>query len=152
MKEPTESTTPPTWDGPRFARWLRRWKDAEELEWEELAAKSGLSTSSWQQAARGTVLGRGSDTSPRSTDPSINTVVRMAHGLGLELTYVVRQAGVDVHHDRWSPFNRIEREQLHQMLVAQCKLEHVMGVQTHPTMLRLMHELEATLATEETIA
>lgn len=138
-----------TWDGPRFGRWLRRWKESEGLDWPTLSARTGLHTSTLHGLARGTqARSRGGDAA-KSIDPAISSVVRLAEGLGLELAYVVRQAGIDPHNDRWANFNQHERYALVDALRAQIKIEHTAHLMTDPLLLQLLGELQAAPTTEE---
>lgn len=139
------------WDGPRFGRWLRRWKDSEKLEWPTIAERSGLHVGTLQALARGTQGARGNKphNPDRSIDPSISTVARLAEGLGLELAYVVRQAGIDPHNDRWSNFNQHEQHALVDALRAQLKIENAIHLKTDPLLLQLLEQLEAALPTQE---
>lgn len=137
----TEQKEPWRWDGPRFGRWLRRWRDAEHLSWAEIATSTGLHISTLQGISRGT----SQRTDGKSLDPPISTVVRLAQGLGLELDYVVRQAGIDPHNDRWSNFNGMERATLREVLRFHAMLEQAAGLEKNPLVPRLLNEVEASL-------
>jgi transcriptional regulator with XRE-family HTH domain len=103
------ATDLPTWDGPRFGKWLRRWKEAENLEWGEIAAKSGVSPSMLHTLARGTPGTVARNAGQQGMNPTINTIARLAAGLGLDLAYVVSKSGIPTDTNRWGNFNRRER-------------------------------------------
>jgi transcriptional regulator with XRE-family HTH domain len=110
-------SSPPTWDGPAFASWLRRWKEAEGLEWGQIADRSGLNVTTVQQIGRGQVRVPGNN--PGQTNPGISTLARLARGLGLDLAYVLAKGGLVVGgEDRWDHFNDTERALLRRALLA----------------------------------
>jgi transcriptional regulator with XRE-family HTH domain len=146
----TEKKEPWRWDGPRFGNWLRKWRDSEGLGWREISERTGLHESTLQGLARGTQGPRGGRNAAaidKSLDPPISTVARVAQGLGLELTYVIRQAGIDPHNDRWTNFNTLERSTLHEVLRFHLLLEQQAGLTPNPVVPRLLAELEASLPT-----
>lgn len=101
---------PPTFDAERFAKWLRRWKAAENLEWAEIAERSGLHVSTLHQLARGTPQRHRAVRGQREVNPGIVTIARLAHGLGLEFGYVASKGGLfGGGADRWEHFSRLER-------------------------------------------
>jgi transcriptional regulator with XRE-family HTH domain len=103
----------PSWSSTAFASWLRRWKDAERLEWGEIAERSGLHVSTVMGLARGTTK------SVVKRDPPIGTLARLAHGLGLDLAYILAKGGLIVGaEDRWDHFNRSERTLIHHALTS----------------------------------
>lgn len=104
----------PTFDGPRFSRWLRRWKEAEGLDWTQIAQRSGIHISTLHQLARGAPQGNARRLGQTTIDPRITSVARLARGLGLEFAYVASKAGLTSPRegDRWAAFNAAERRAL----------------------------------------
>jgi transcriptional regulator with XRE-family HTH domain len=132
--------TPPTFDGPRFARWLRRWKEAESLEWGQIAERSGLNASTVLNLANGAPQAGARRRGQTVIDPRVSTLARLAQGLGLELAYVLERAGLDPEHGgRWSNFTAEERFALARAIGK--SEEH------SPAMRRLARELSASLNT-----
>src|SRR4051794_26294925 len=100
----------PTFDGPRFAVWLRRWCEAEGLTFTEVARRSGLSRGMVTQLARGTQRAGLHGRNGARIDPAASTLAKLAHGLGMDFVYVASKAGLDRDHSRWASFSRHERE------------------------------------------
>lgn len=99
-----------TFDAPRFAKWLRKWKDAERLEWKEIAERSGLHLSTVLQLARGHPQRYRAVKGQREVNPGIVTIARLAHGLDLEFGYVASKGGIfGGGADRWEHFSEAER-------------------------------------------
>lgn len=123
----------PRFDGPRFASWLRRYRDAERLEWTTIAQRSGIHYSTLMSLVRGQVQG-----SQHSTDPSATTLARLAHGLGLDFTYIAAKAGLlgDGEAPRHSAYNDREREAL---------LTGLSGLPGTTLIVRLRNELRGSL-------
>lgn len=104
---------PPRFDAQSFAHWLRKWKDAEGLEWGDIADRAGLSRSTLQGI---TAIARAPESQigrkrTESFNPPINTLSAIAHALGLDLTYVLNKGGVltDADYSRWANFTGAER-------------------------------------------
>lgn len=99
----------PRFDAPGFAAWLRRYRDAEHLEWKQIAVRSGIHYSTLMNVARGANQRIGA-----RTDPSATTLARLAHGLGLDFNYVAFKAGLLPGGDvsRFAAFSTRERETL----------------------------------------
>lgn len=103
-------TTASEFDGPRFARWLRRWREAEGLEIKDIAARGDLSASTVQLFASGEPPSAGRKRGQTAIDPRVNSLSRLAKGLDLELSYVLTKAGLlDDHQGRWRNFTGEER-------------------------------------------
>jgi transcriptional regulator with XRE-family HTH domain len=137
----------PTFDGPAFASWLRRWRDAERLDWATIAERSGLSTSIIQQLARGIPQKNARERGQVDIDPRITTIARLAHGLDLEFGYVASKAGLAPHDGgRWSAFTADERLELARVLRDELDLHAAVGSDPPaPELRRLLDELEDTL-------
>jgi transcriptional regulator with XRE-family HTH domain len=144
--KPTESL----FDAPRFASWLRRWKEAEGLEWGDIAKKGGLSTSALHELARGTprTHGTGRDRA-KGINPSVTIMARVAMGLGLDLGYVLSKAGLGTGSDRWSNFSRDDRRLLVAALRDSALRYSTLDDQLPPPMLALLREIEASLTDNE---
>lgn len=107
----------PTFDGPAFARWLKRWKEAEGLSWSDVAERSGIAIGTIQLLARGTPSKQARDRGQTGLNPGIATIARLAHGLGLDFGFVASKAGLlGGGADRWENFNRAERALLARLL------------------------------------
>lgn len=110
---------PPTFDAERFAKWLRRWKEAEGLEWGEIAQRSGLGVGTIQLLARGRPSKKAIERGQTELNPGIATIARLAHGLGLEFGYVASKGGIlGGGADRWEHFSKAERTLVHHALRA----------------------------------
>lgn len=141
--------TAPTFDGPAFARWLRRWKEAEGLGWRDIAERSGIAIGTIQLLARGKppkiALARGQT----EISPGINTLARLADGLGLDLSYVLSKGGIAPGgHDRWDGFSNSERTLLHSALRSPTFDVGVGGWEQDRN--ELVQQLETTLTEEVT--
>lgn len=118
------------WDHARFARWLKRYKQAEGLTWTDLARESGLHPTTWHKLAR--------EDGPRrevAVDPSISTLVAVSKGLGLDIAYVLSQASAVEDGVRWHSLTRAERRWLMDALATK---EGAMST-------RLLEELEQSM-------
>lgn len=102
----------PEFDGPKFAAWLHRWKDAHNLQWEAVAAKAGVHYSTVQQLARGVPQAHARGRGQTQINPSINTLAALAQGLELDLDYVLEQGGLGSPGSRWRGFHERERQAL----------------------------------------
>lgn len=98
----------PEFNVERFGSWLRRWRESERLGWRELSERSGLNVSTLHGLAGHSVRRK---TTVGKYDPSINTLARLGHGLGLELPYLLSKADVLEVSDegRWRNFSHDER-------------------------------------------
>lgn len=103
------SLPPPVFDGPRFAKWLRKWMAAEGMQVRELAERSGVSASMIADLRRGTPARSSKGPTPVRMTPGVNVIAAIAHGLGLELGYVASKAGLQSDGDRWHNFTDAER-------------------------------------------
>lgn len=105
---------PPMFDGPRFAAWLRRWMEAENIGVKELAARAQISASMVNGLRRGIParLLSGYANAPQRMTPGINVIAAVAHALDLEFAYVAAKAGLSSHGDRWQNFTAAERTAL----------------------------------------
>lgn len=131
----------PEWDGPRFGKWLQKWRRSEGLEWGQISERSGLAKGTLQMLARGTPSTVDRSRGQKGINPGINTVARLAHGLGLDLNYVVSKAGIRIAADRWDNFNMRERAIFERAL-----RDYVgQGVDGDAAVLRLLDELSATV-------
>jgi transcriptional regulator with XRE-family HTH domain len=72
-------------DGPGFAAWLKRTREARGEYVRELAKRSGIGATRLTQLEQGHL--------PESYAPSVNLFVRLAAALEVELTYVLHKAG-----------------------------------------------------------
>lgn len=85
---------------------------AEEIKPPDLAESSGLSVGVMHDLRRGTPAPwavRNGRQSAKSID--VNTLAKLAHGLGLEFSYVAARAGLlGEHPDRWAAFTELERD------------------------------------------
>jgi transcriptional regulator with XRE-family HTH domain len=106
----------PTYDAERFGSWLKRWRASEGLDWGDISERSGLHTSTLHQLARGTVQAKRGSTGGNAIDPKITTLARLAHGLGLDFSYVVSKSGLISDGDRWGNFSAKERRELYRAL------------------------------------
>lgn len=99
-------------DGPKFAKWLRRWMSAEDLQSPDLAQRSGLSVGMIHDLRRGAPapwqVRNAGRTSPKTFD--INSIAKVAHGLGLEFSYVAAKGGLGGESSRWAMFTALERD------------------------------------------
>lgn len=102
-------TPAPVFDGPRFARWLRAWMSAEGMMVADLVRSSGLSFGVIHALRRGTPTNSTARSGQKALQPSINTIAAVAHGLGLEFSYVAAKCGVGDAGDRWRNFTDAER-------------------------------------------
>lgn len=109
---PEPETVAPAFDGPKFAKWLRRWMSAEDLQSPDLAQRSGLSVGMIHDLRRGAPapwqVRNAGRTSPKTYD--INSIAKVAHGLGLEFSYVAAKGGLGGESDRWAMFTALERD------------------------------------------
>lgn len=101
----------PEFDAEAFGSWLRRWREAEGLEWGQISERSGLHTSTLNGLAQGQSSSQRQRGKAPSYNPPINTLARLAYGLGLELPYVLSKAKIIDPADagRWSNFSDAER-------------------------------------------
>lgn len=127
-----------------FSSWLRRWRDAENLEWTQLAKDAGLHPSAVAVFARGKPSSR---PPARGYDPSVTTMYRLATALDLDLGYLLEQAGMPHTGSRMSALTRAERMALHQALAA--ANTELMTDATKEILRRLMEEIEVTLPTNK---
>lgn len=116
-------TPPPVFDGPGFAVWLRRIMDAEGMAVSDLSERSGLHASMLATLRRGIPSSTQQAQGQRAINPSINTIAAVAHGLGLELSYVMSKAGLDNAGDRWANFSDREAEALAVLL--DCEIDEL---------------------------
>lgn len=100
----------PKFDGVAFAAWLRRWKDAHDLEWSEIAKACGLHDSTLKQLANGKPQKGARDRGQTEINPAINTLARLANGLGLPFAFVASKGGIyGGGVGRWDHFTEVER-------------------------------------------
>lgn len=105
----TTKTELPTFDGPEFAKWLRRWMEAHDLSVPGLAAASGLHKDTISILRRGEPHSSARK-SQRTHQINVNTLAQVAHGLGLPLGYVAARAGLGDEGGRWDEFSLRERQ------------------------------------------
>lgn len=103
---------PPVFDGPGFARWLRKWMEAEGIQNTDLAERAGISVGVVQVLRRGTPQSYVSRKGQSALHPGIETIAAVAHGLGLQFSYVASKAGFGDEGDRWVNFSEAERTAL----------------------------------------
>lgn len=101
---------PPTFNGPGFASWLRRWMAAEGIAVVELAKRAGVSVGAIHVLRRGVPadnvrVRKGQD----ALHPAIESIAAVAHGLGLQFSYVASKAGFGDTAGRWANFTETER-------------------------------------------
>lgn len=101
---------PPTYDGLGFASWLRRWMAAEGVRVVDLAERAGLSVGMIHVLRRGVPADyvrrhRGQQV----LHPAIESIAAIAHGLGLQFSYVASKAGFGDEGGRWANFTEAER-------------------------------------------
>jgi transcriptional regulator with XRE-family HTH domain len=107
------TTGVPSFNGPSFAAWLRRWKDAEGLAWADIAERGGLSMSTLAGIAAGDPPAAARRRGQTEINPGVNALARIAYALGLELSYVLAKGGLTPRYgDRWANFTREERAAL----------------------------------------
>lgn len=102
-------TPAPVFDGPRFGQWLRRWMQAENITMPQLARRSGVSVGMLQQVRAGLPTSSARARGQTTINPGINTLAGIAHGLGLQFSYVAAKAGLSDAGDRWQNFSPDER-------------------------------------------
>lgn len=106
----TVDAEPPTFDGPAFAAWLKRWMDAHDLRVPPLAAAAGLHTDTIFTLRRGGPATRQARLGQQTSQVNVNTLARLAHGLGLPLAYVLSKGGLGEDEGRWAEFSPEERQ------------------------------------------
>lgn len=109
MGEEITWTTPPEFDGVKFAERLRRWQQSEGVSVAQLAERSGLANGTIALMRRGVPVADAAAKGQTAIAPSVNTIAKIAHGLRLQLGYVASWAGLDSSSDRWSNFSESER-------------------------------------------
>lgn len=113
----------PKFDGPGFARWLRRYMEAEGLSVAALSSRAGIHPSLITTLRRGTpnrhVAGKGQ----KALHPSIESIAGIAHGLNLEFAYVAGKAGFGDDGDRWRNFTSGELNVLSELL--DCEIDEI---------------------------
>lgn len=138
----------PTFDGPAFAKWLRRWRDHEKLAWGEIASRSGIHTSTLNGLARGIPQKSARERGQTEMNPGITTLARLAHGLDLDLAYVIGKGGLAAGaSDRWDAFSDIERTLLATAL--RSPSPSITG-SWDTVREQLLHQLETTMTEEVT--
>lgn len=149
-KTPPKGDDSLTFDGPRFGQWLTRWKEQAGFDWEELADKASLHISTIHNFRRGTPQSnRGRSPKVVSINPPINSLIRLARALDMELGYLVSKAGVASYGDRWQNFSHSERLVLTAVLRQHLAIEHATGIAPSSKYTRqLLEQLEATLPTQ----
>lgn len=136
---------PPSFNAPAFASWFRRWKEAEGLEWPEIARRTGLARGTLQLLARGVPPKAALERGQTDLNPGITTLARLAQGLGLDLAYVLGKGGIHPGDaDRWDAFSNAERALLRRALLAY-GLDRDAVAERNP----LLQQLERTLTEEE---
>lgn len=139
--------TPPTFNGPAFAKWLRRWKESENLGWNDIAQRSGLHESTLNLLARGVPQKSAQSRGQTEINPGITTIARLAHGLGLEFGYVASKAGIQGGGaDRWEHFGSAERALLTKALLGYAADDGAEQAARD----RLLHQLDPHLTEEVT--
>jgi transcriptional regulator with XRE-family HTH domain len=139
--------TPPTFNGPAFAKWLRRWKESENLGWGDIAERSGLHESTLNLLARGKPQKAAQNRGQTEINPGITTIARLAYGLGLEFGYVASKAGIQGGGgDRWEHFGTAERDLLTKALLGLTADDPA----EQATRDRLLHQLDPHLTQEVT--
>jgi transcriptional regulator with XRE-family HTH domain len=139
-------TPQPTFDSQKFGAWLRRWRQAEGLEWSEIAERSGLNRGTLQTLARGTPNKAARERGQIDLNPGVVTLARLADGLGLELGYVLSKGGLTVgSDDRWDHFSKAERALIRQHL-STTLVDTDDDEQQHRE--NLVHQLDSTLDQE----
>lgn len=111
----TTQTELPTFDGPKLAKWLKRWMAAHDWSVEGLAAASGLHRDTIATLRRGRPHSK-VHAAQHTHQISVNTLARLARGLGLPLGYVAAQAGLGDEGGRWDEFSVRERQAIAQRL------------------------------------
>lgn len=99
---------PPTFNGPAFAAKLRNWMQIEGLTVDELAERGGIHPSTVANLRRGTPGAGKKRAHQEVINPAINSLACIAHGLSVELSYVLAWAGLG-DGDRWDNFSDSER-------------------------------------------
>lgn len=99
----------PTFNGAQFARWLRGWMESEGIAVTELARASDIGEGTIHQLRRGQPNKAMRDRGQTSWTPALQIIVNLAHGLGLQLSYVLSKAGLTDDGDRWANFSESER-------------------------------------------
>jgi transcriptional regulator with XRE-family HTH domain len=100
---------PPRFDGPRFAAWLRKVMRHERLTARELGQRAGVHATTIDALLRGIPPRASMERGQKALSPAINTIYAIAHGLGLQFSYVASRAGLGDDADRWSNFSAAER-------------------------------------------
>lgn len=107
---------PPMFDAERFGARLRRQMAADGVTILALSEAAGLSYGTVQQ------LGKGVPTNSERTrkgqtglSPSITSIARLAHGLGLDFCWVASWGGIEPG-SRWQNFTQAERRKLAALL------------------------------------
>jgi hypothetical protein len=158
VKSPAVATTDtiPEFDSHRFARFILKWKDLEGWDWPTFSARSGLHVSTLHGVARGAparygAKGKGKHKSDK-INPPINTLVRLAHAMNLEVGYLLAQGGVATYGDRWNNFSHDEREAMRTVLRSYLMIEETAGLDpVTPLPRQLLEQLEASLPTKEEV-
>lgn len=99
---------PPEFDGQRFAAKLRNWMQSEGLTVDETAERCGVHPSTIHNLRRGVPQSTTRRQTQEKIQPSINSLAAIAHGLNLEVSYVMAWAGLG-DTDRWKNFSASER-------------------------------------------
>lgn len=134
----------PSFDAPRFAMWLRKWKAAERLEWGTISKRSGLHSGTLQQLARGIPQKGARERGQTTMDPRITTIARLAHGLDLDFAYVASKGGLHAGAgDRWESFSNAERTLLQHVL-----REGIPPLGAESLSMQLLDQLDSTLTKE----
>lgn len=111
----TGQTDLPTFDGPRLGAWLVRWMDTHDISVLALAEASGLNKDTITTLRRGSAQPKLASRQ-RTHQVSVNTLARLAWGLGLPLSYVAAHAGLGDEGGRWDEFSERERQAIAQRL------------------------------------
>lgn len=125
MSGKSKQDQPQVFDGPAFAKWLRKWMEAENLEVGDVASASGLSRGMITTLRRGmptaAELSRGQ---ANKITPALESLVGLAQGLDLDLSYLLSKAGLTSVGERWANFTPREREALAKALYAEQLDQH----------------------------
>ncbi len=94
-------------DAVAFGKWLRGTRESQGLSKQELADKAQLRTNSLGEIENASRQRRGEYS---TTIPSVELFARLAHGLGVELGYVLYKAGfeVGIHDVNMARLDRVE--------------------------------------------
>lgn len=109
-------SAPPAFDGPGFAKWLRRYMESEGLGVAEVARRAGLHPGMLHLLRRGTPSSTAAAKGQKALHPAIETIAAVAHALELQFSYVASKAGFDSEGDRMANFSFGELSALAELL------------------------------------